>query len=168
MPAPKPFTVVLLLALFLCVALYVLGVGLGATDNSRAGRSSMSKGERQRLRDRFLKPRPVKAEELQADCPLSNGVLTVERGRSCRVTIAEAGARGRTVEVAPAGPGSGGVSFEFTPKSQPGLPISEELLTAPQKLDVMKEGAELVVTCRNAATGGGQPGRCQVRLLGGP
>jgi hypothetical protein len=157
MPAPKPFTVVLILAVFACVALYVLGVGLGATDNSRAGQSSMSKEERQRLRDRFIKPRPVKAEELKTDCPLANGVLTVEAGRPCRVAIAEAGARGRTVEVAPAG---GGVSFEFTPKSQPALPVSEELLKGPQKLDVMKEGGELVITCRNAASGG----RCQVRL----
>jgi hypothetical protein len=157
MPAPKPFTVVLILAVFACVALYVLGVGLGATDNSRAGQSSMSKEERQRLRDRFIRPRPVKAEELKADCPLASGVLTVEAGKSCRVSIAEAGARGRTVEVAPAG---GGVSFEFTPKSQPALPVSEELLKGPRKLDVMKEGAELVITCRTAAGGG----RCQVRL----
>lgn len=161
MPAPKPFTVVLILAVFACVALYVLGVGMGATDNSRAGRPSLSKEERQRLRDRFIKPRPVKVEELKADCPLATGVLTVDAGKSCRVTIAEAGARGRTVELAPAG---GGVSFEFTPKSQPSLPVSEDLLRGPRKLDVMKEGAELVVTCRNAMSGGGQPGRCQVRL----
>jgi hypothetical protein len=59
MPAPKPSTVVLLLVAFACIALYVLGVGLGATDNSSAGRPSMSKEERQRLRDRFIKPRPV-------------------------------------------------------------------------------------------------------------
>jgi hypothetical protein len=157
MPAPKPFTVVLILAVFACVALYVLGVGLGATDNSRAGRSSMSKEDRQRLRVRFIKPRPVKAEELKTDCPLSQDVLSIEAGKSCRVTIAEAGARGRTLEVAPAG---GGVSFEFTPKSQPSLPVSEALLKGPQKLDVMKEGAELVVTCQSAASGG----RCQVRL----
>lgn len=157
MSAPKPFTVVLILAVFACVALYVLGVGLGATDSSRAGRPSMSKEERQRLRERFIRPRPVKAEELKADCPLAQGVLTVEVGKSCRVTIAEAGARGRTVEVAPAG---GGVSFEFTPKSQPALPVSEELLKGSRKLDVMKEGAELVITCRTAASGG----RCQVRL----
>lgn len=157
MPAPKPFTVVLVLAVFACVALYVLGVGLGATDNSRAGQSSVSKEERQRWRDRLIRPRPVKAEELKTDCPLTNGVLTMDAGRSCRVTIAEAGARGRTVEVAPAG---GGVSFEFTPRSQPSLPVSESLLKEPRKLDVMKEGAELVVTCQSAASGG----RCQVRL----
>lgn len=157
MPAPKPFTVVLILAVFACVALYVLGVGLGATDNSRAGRSSMSKEERQKLRERLIRPRPVKAEELRTDCPLTNGVLTVEAGRSCRVTIAETGARGRTVELVPAG---GGVSFEFTPKSQPSLPVSEALLKEPRKLDVMKEGAELVMTCQSAGSGG----RCQVRL----
>jgi hypothetical protein len=164
MAAPKPSTVVLLLAVFACIALYVLGVGLGATDNSRAGRPSMSKEERGRLRDRFVKPRAVKAEELRTDCPFSQGVLTVEAGNACRVTVAEGGARPRTVEVAPAGPGSGGVSLEFTPKSKPGLPVSEELLREPKKLDVMEEGAELVLTCRNTISGGGQPGRCQVRL----
>ena len=164
MPAPKPLTVVLLLAVFACIALYVLGAGLGATDNSREGRSSMSKEERLRLRDRFIRPRPVKAEELKADCPLANGVLTVAQGQACRVTIAEASARGRTVEVSPASPSSGVVSLEFTPKSQPALPVSEKLLTAPKKLDVMKEGAELAVTCRSPGSGGGQPGLCQVRL----
>jgi hypothetical protein len=157
MPAPKPSTVVLILALFACVALYVLGVGLGATDNSGEGRTSMSKEERLRLRDRFIKPRPVKAEELQADCPLASGVLTVQQGRACRVIIQEAGARGRTVEVAPA---SGGVSMNFTPKSKPALPVSEDSLTGPKKLDVMKEGGELLITCRSAVSGGS----CQVRL----
>lgn len=161
MPAPKPGTVVLILAVFACIALYVLGVGLGATDSSRAGRSSLSKEERLRWRERFIRPRPVKTEELQADCPLSSGVLTVEQGRACRVTIAEAGARGRTVEVLPV---AGGVSLDFTPKGQPALPVSEPLLKQPQKLDVMKEGAELVLTCRNASAAGGQPGHCQVRL----
>ena len=164
MPAPKPFTVVLILAVFACVALYVLGVGLGATDNSRAGQTSMSKEERQRLRDRFIKPRPVKAEELKTDCPLTNGVLTVEGGKTCEVAIAEAGARGRTVEVAPAGPGAGGVSFELAPEDKRALPVSEDLLREPRKLDVMQKGAKLFITCRNAISGGGQPGRCQVRL----
>src|SRR5262245_6308045 len=103
MAAPKPSTVVLILAAFACVAMYVLGVGLGATDRSQQGRSSTSKEERQRLRDRFFPPRAVEGDELRTDCPLTQGVLTVEVGRSCQVTIAEAGARGRTLEVAPAG-----------------------------------------------------------------
>lgn len=161
MPSPKPGTVVLLLAVFACVALYVLGVGLGATDSSRAGRTSLSKEERLRWRERFIHPRPVKPEELQAACPLSSGVLTVEPGRACRVTIAEAGARGRTVEVLPV---AGGVSLDFTPLGQPSLPVSEPLLQGAKTLDVMKEGAELVLTCRTASGGGGQSGHCQVRL----
>jgi hypothetical protein len=60
------------------------------------------------------------------------------------------------VEVAPT---SGGVSFEFTPKSKPALPVSEDLLKEPKKLDVMKEGAELVITCRS-----GGPALCRVLL----
>ncbi len=53
----------------------------------------------------------------------------------------------------------GRVGFAFTPKSKPALPLSVDNLTSARKLDVTKEGAELVVTC---AAGGGQ--RCQVRL----
>jgi hypothetical protein len=157
MPAPKASTVVLILAVFACVALYVLGAGLGATDDSRAGRSAMTKEERQRLRDRFIRPRPVKAEELRADCPMASGVLTVTQGNACRVTIEEAGARGRTVEVVPA---SGSVALKFTPKSKPGLPVSEDPLKGSKKLDVMKEGGELLLTCRIAVGGGS----CQIRL----
>jgi hypothetical protein len=164
MAAPKPFTVVLLLAVFACVAFYVLGVGLGVTDTSQAGRPSLSKAERERLRERLLKPRPVKPEELQADCPLSSGVLLIELGRSCKVGISEAGARARTVEVALAGPGAGGVSLEFMSKAKPSLPVSVERLGEPRNLDVPREGAELTLTCRSAVSGGGQPGRCRVRL----
>src|SRR4051812_32294191 len=112
MPAPKPLTVVLVLAVFACVALYVLGVGLGATDTSQAERSSTSKQERQSLRDRFIHPHPVKPEELKADCPLAGGVLTVAPGVPCRVTIAEGG-MARTVEVLTVGPGI--VAMQFTP-----------------------------------------------------
>ncbi|MFL5345381.1 MAG: hypothetical protein ACJ8AT_11335 [Hyalangium sp.] len=157
MPEIKPSTVVLILAVFACVALYVLGLGLGATDNFRAGRTSTLTAEFQRLRDRFMKPRPVKPEELQADCTLTSGVLAVPQGSSCRVTIKEAGARGRTVEVAPA---SGSVSLNFTPKTQPGLPVSEDPLKGSKKLDVMKEGGELNIKCLSAVSGG----LCQVRL----
>ncbi|MDY7227256.1 hypothetical protein [Hyalangium rubrum] len=159
MAAPKPFTVVLILAVFACIALYVLGVGLGATDNSKQGRSSMSKQERAKLRERFFPPRAVKAEELQADCPLANGVLSVVQGRACRVSIAEGGARARTLEVVLVG--AGAVALEFTPKGKPALPISVDRLTEPRKLDVMKEGAELVVTCRSPGAGSTP---CQVKL----
>ena len=155
MPAPKPLTVVLILAIFAIVALYVLGVGLGATDNSGPGGTTMSKEELGRLRERFIKPRPVKAEELKANCPLSGGVLSVAQGSSCRVSIDEAGARARTVEVVLS---AGTVSLEFTPKSTHALPLPKKPLTKPRKLDVDKEGAELVVTCAP----GGQS--CQVRL----
>lgn len=164
MPAPKPFTVVLILALMLCVALYVLGAGLGVTDNSQEGLPSMSKAERARLRERFFPPRAVKPEELQTDCALAQGVLSVPAGRECQVTITEGGLRARTLEVALASPGAG-VSLAFTPKGKPALPVSVDRLTEPRELDVMKAGAELVVTCRNAVSGGGGgPALCRVRL----
>jgi len=156
MPAPKPSTVVLILVVFAIVALYVLGLGLGATDNTRSKSSPLTPEERGRWRERLIKPRPVKAEEVNADCPFSSGVLSVEPGRPCRVSIEEAGARARTVEVVRLG---GSVGFAFTPKSKPALPLSVSNLTGSRKLDVAKEGAELVVSC---AAVGGQ--RCQVRL----
>lgn len=157
MPEIKPSTVVLILAVFACVALYVLGLGLSATDSFRAGHTASLTAQFQRLRDRFMKPRPVKPEELQASCTLASGKLIVQQGSSCRVTIQEAGARGRTVEVTPA---SGIVSLNFTPKTKPGLPVSEAPLKGPKKLDVMKEGGELVLAC--GSTGGAAP--CQVLL----
>lgn len=162
MAAPKPSTVVLLLAVFACVALYVLGLGLGATDRARPGRPSMSQQERQRLRERFIRPRPVQAEALSADCPLSDGVLSVQAGSTCRVEIAEAGGRLRTLEVAPEEPGS--LALRFTPRGRPALPRSEERLREPVQLDVSGEGAELALTCRGAPSGGAQPGRCRARL----
>jgi len=157
MSAPKPFTVVLILVVFAIVALYVLGLGLGVTDNTRSNRSPLSPEERGQWRERLIKPRPVKTEEVKADCPFVSGVLSVEPGRQCRVSIEETGARARTVEVVRVG--AGAVGFAFTPKSQPSLPQSVANLTGSRKLDVAKEGAELVVSC---AAVGGQ--RCQVRL----
>ncbi|HEX8705917.1 MAG TPA: hypothetical protein VF815_44185 [Myxococcaceae bacterium] len=158
MSAPKPITVVLILAVFAIIALYVLGLGLGATDDTRSGRSPMSPAERSQWRNRLMKPRPVKVEEVRADCPFAGGVLSVEPGRPCRVTIEETGARARIVEVVRVG-GAGTVGIAFTPKSKPALPLSVDNLTGARKLDVAKEGAELVVSC---AAVGGQ--RCQVRL----
>jgi hypothetical protein len=156
MPAPKPITVVLILLLFAIVALYVLGVGLGAADNSGSGRTTMSKQELAQLRERFIKPRPVKAEELTASCPLSGGVLSVAQGGSCQVSIEEAGARARTMEVKPV---AGSLTLAFTPKSKHALELPVKPLTSARKLDVDKEGAKLVLTCSAA---GEQP--CQVRL----
>jgi hypothetical protein len=157
MPAPKPITVVLILVVFAIAALYVLGLGLGATDNTSSKSSPLTKDEQSRWRERLIKPRPVKAEEVKADCPFSSGVLSVEPGRPCRVSIEETGARARTVEIVRTG--AGAVGFAFTPKSKPALPLKVDNLSGSQKLDVAKEGAELVVSC---AAVGGQ--RCQVRL----
>lgn len=154
MPAPKPITVVLILVLFAIVALYVLGLGLGATDNSPPGRATMSKEELARLRERFIQPRPVKAEELSAGCPFSGGVLTLPQGSSCQVSIEEAGARARTLELVPV---AGSLTLAFTPKSQHALSLPVRPLSGARKLEVDKEGAELVVACS-----GGQG--CQVRL----
>jgi hypothetical protein len=156
MPAPKPIIVVLILVVFAIVALYVLGLGLGATDDTGSNSSPLTKEEQGRWRERLIKPRPVKAEEVRADCPFSSGVLSVAPGRPCRVDIEKTGTRARTVEVVRLG---GVVSFTFTPRSKPALPLSVNSLTSPRKLDVAKEGAELVVSC---AAVGGQG--CQVRL----
>ena len=92
---------------------------------------------------------------------MASGVVTVAQGSACRVTIEEAGARGRTVEVVPV---SGSVALKFTPKSKPGLPVSEESAEGlHKKLDVMKEGGELLLTCRIAISGGSCRNQAPVR-----
>jgi hypothetical protein len=103
MAQPKPSTVVLILAVFACVALYVLGVGLDAQDRSAGGRPTMSKQEREALRERILgKPRPVEPEALKATgCEVSGGVVRVSPARECWLDISESGTRLRAVEVEP-------------------------------------------------------------------
>jgi hypothetical protein len=161
MPQPKPSTILLILAAFACVALYVLGVGLGAQDpSSGGGRNPVSKEERERLRERFIKPRPVAEEDLRAvGCALSGGTVRVARGLPCRVDIAKAGARVRTVNVEPL---SGSrVDVKLEPKGGPSVPASLDNLGERRGLDVPEEGASLLLTCTQTV---GTTPECLVRL----
>lgn len=155
MPELKPSTVLLLLAVFAVVALYVLGVGLGATDTSKgSSKPAVTTEKREAWRERFIKPRPVEADELKvaqgASCTLSGQTLSVPPGPTCRVEVAEGGARGRTLEVVPQG---SVVALTFTPKSKPALVVSKDALADAKKLDVMKEGASLELRCVPGPTG---------------
>lgn len=152
MPQPKPSTIVLLLVLFACVALYVLGVGLGAQDSSGGGRNPISKEERQKWRERFIKPKPVAEKDLKAaGCVLSGSTARVLPGQPCQVDIAASGSRVRTVNVDPQ---SGSrVDVKLEPKGGPSVPASLQNLGERKGLDVPKEGATLSLTCRQVAVG---------------
>lgn len=143
MPELKPIHAVLLLALFAIVALYVLGVGLGATgDPPRAVDPAQTA---QKLRERFLKPRPVTAEELATACPFKGGVLAVSRAATCTVDVKASDARSRSLELTPRSPSS--VKVEWIPRGKPSVPATFNTLDEAKKLDVTKEGADLKVTC---------------------
>jgi hypothetical protein len=165
MPQPKPSTILLILAVFACVALYVLGMGLGAQDKSSRGgqaRNPVSKEERERLRERFVKPRPVAAEDLRAtNCALSDDTVRVRVGSKplCEVDIAESGARVRTVNVEPL---SGSrVHVKLTPKGGPAVVATLDNLGERRGLDVPAEGATLTLTCTQPV---GNTLECPVKL----
>ncbi len=163
MPQPKPSTILLILAVFACVALYVLGMGLGLQDKSSrdgGGRNPVSKEERERLRERFVKPRPVADEDLRATgCALSDGTVRVSRGRACQVDIAKSGARVRTVNVEPL---SGSrVDVKLEPKGGPAVPASLDDLGERRGFDVPEEGATLSLTCTQPV---GNTFECPVKL----
>lgn len=164
MAQPKPSTILLILAVFACVAMYVLGAGLGAQDRSSKGASKgsnpVSKEDRQRWRERFVKPRPVAEEDLKTTgCVLSEGAVRVARGLPCRVDIAKAGARVRTVNVEPLA--GSRVNVKLEPKGGPSVPATLENLGELKGLDVPAEGATLSIEC--TLTVGNAP-ECLVKL----
>jgi hypothetical protein len=160
MDQPRPSTILLILAVFACVAMYVLGAGLGAQDRSSGSSNPMSKEERERWRERFVKPKPVAEEDLKTTgCVLSEGSVRVARGLTCRVDIAKSGARVRTVNVEPL---SGSrVDVRLEPKGGPAVPASLDGLGERRGLDVPEEGATLSLTCTR---GVGNTSECPVKL----
>ncbi|AKJ07340.1 hypothetical protein ATI61_111292 [Archangium gephyra] len=160
MEQPKPSTILLILAVFACVAMYVLGAGLGAQDRSSKGANPMSKQERERWRERFVKPRPVAEEDLKTTgCVLSEGTVRVARGLACRVDIAKSGARVRTVNVEPLSGSQ--VDVRLEPKGGPAVPATLEGLGERRGLDVPEAGATLSLTCTR---GVGSTAECPVKL----
>ena len=153
---------VLILVLLACVALYVLGVGLGVKDDASGGGTPVSKQERERWRERFFKPPPVAPGDLKATgCALSSGTGTVQvvRGVSCQVEVATAGTRLRTLAVEPLS--ASRVDVKWVPKGGPILPSTLENLGARQELEVPEEGAVLSLTCLQVAGGSST---CPVKL----
>ncbi|WNG61045.1 hypothetical protein F0U59_44805 [Archangium gephyra] len=160
MTQPKPSTILLILAVFACVALYVLGTGLGAQDRSARGTNPTSKQERERWRERFVKPKPVAEEDLKTTgCVLSDGTVRVARGLACRVDIAKSGARVRTVNVEPLSGSQ--VDVRLEPKGGPAVPATLDGLSERRGLDVPEEGATLSLTC---IRGVGNTAECPVKL----
>jgi hypothetical protein len=146
MPQPKASTVVLLLLLLACVALYVLGVGLGAKEGSSGGGTPVSKQERERWRERFFKPPPVAPNDLRASgCVLSSGTVQVLRGVPCQVEVAKSGSRLRTLGVEPQS--ASRVDVKLTPHGGPSLPATVANLGEHRDLDIPGEGASVSLTC---------------------
>jgi hypothetical protein len=165
MPQPKTSTILLILAVFACVALYVLGMGLGAQDtSSRDGgvRNPVSQEEREQLRERFVKPRPVAAEDLKArNCALSDDTVRVRVGSdpACEVDIAKSGTRVRTVNVEPLA--GSRLQVTLTPKGGPAVAATIKNLEKRRGFDVPAEGATLTLTCTQPV---GNTFECPVKL----
>lgn len=164
MPELKPSTVLLILAVVVVVALYVLGVGLGATDSSEGSRQpAVTAEQRQEWRERFIKPRPVEPGELaleeDAPCTLKGQEVSVTQGQPCGVVVAAGGARGRTLEVVPQ---ASVVSFTFRPNEERALDVTEDAATGAEKLDVLRTGGSLELRCVRGLSG--SPALCRVRL----
>ncbi|MCP3141702.1 hypothetical protein [Pyxidicoccus xibeiensis] len=157
MPELKPIHAVLILAIIAIVALYVLGVGFGATSEPPDRVKPMETA--QQLRARFLKPRPVTAKELATNCIFSNGVLTVQRGASCQVDVKASDTRVRSLELA--FPSGTVVKVEVEPRAKRSVPATFDPLKESRKLDVTEEGADLEVTCLMST----QTQACALRLL---
>jgi hypothetical protein len=161
MAAPKPITVVLILAVFACVALYVLGVGLGVQDRSEPGSSPLSEEVLKRWRDRLFSPEAVAPGELRAvsGCALSAGRVEVVRGRECQVDIGESDARLRVLEVEPLGGSAVDLRLEVKGRVPVEIPVEE--LDESTSFHVLGSGATLTLECRRPT---GTPARCRVRL----
>jgi hypothetical protein len=158
MAAPKPFTVVLILAVFACLALYALGVGLGAQQGSSGGLSLDVKAQRERLRERFGKAPAVKDSELTATgCAVSERTARLTQGQTCQVDIAKADTRLRRLELEPLAGSQ--VSVRLEPKGGPAIPTTLKRLRERRELEVPGEGAVLRLTCT-----GPVGGVCTVRL----
>lgn len=158
MPELKPIHAVLILAIFAIVALYVLGVGLGATGKAPGAVDPAEEG--QKLKARFLKPREMKEEELATACPFKDGVLSVPLAAACAVDVKASDSRSRSLELTPRPASS--VKVEWTPRGKPSVPATFDTLDEAKKLDVTREGADLKVTCR--APPPSLPA-CELRLL---
>ncbi|MBM7116789.1 hypothetical protein [Archangium primigenium] len=154
----KPVTVLLLLGVFACVTLSLLGVGLGA----RGGGPPLSPEARERWRERLLRPGPVaRADMAVTGCGRTGDTVRVEPGRPCQLEIARAGARVRTLELEPL---SGGrVDVRLEPHEGPALPATVKDVTGRRGFDIPGAGARVRLTCTRpvAATA-----ECPVSLRG--
>ncbi|NMO19413.1 hypothetical protein HPC49_22445 [Pyxidicoccus fallax] len=162
MPELKPIHAVLILAIVAIVALYVLGVGFGAT--SESPRRTKPSEHAQKLRERFLKPRAVTVEELDVGkgCTLTKGILSLRGGAACEVDVKAAEAKVRSLSLERIPEVAGPVTVEVTPRGKPSVPATFDPLKESKQLDVLEEGAGLKVTCEAPPLV--TPG-CALRLL---
>ncbi|WP_164015837.1 hypothetical protein [Pyxidicoccus trucidator] len=162
MPELKPIHAVLILAIVAIVALYVLGVGLGATgDSPRQANPSETAAK---LRERFLKPRAVTAEELGvgSGCTLTKGILSLRGGAVCEVDVKASDTRVRSLLLELIPEVGAPMEVEVTPRGKPSVPATFDPLKESKKLDVMEEGAALKLTCKAPLQ---QTPGCALRLV---
>ncbi|MFP2906455.1 hypothetical protein ACLESD_15605 [Pyxidicoccus sp. 3LFB2] len=148
MPELKPIHAVLILAIVAIVALYVLGVGLGATGDSPGQAKPAETAAK--LRERFLKPRAVTVEELAPGpgCTLTKGILSLRGGVTCDVDVKASDTRVRSLLLELIPEVAAPMTVEVTPRGKPSVPASFEPLEESKKLDVMEEGAGLKISCK--------------------
>lgn len=144
MSAPKPATILLILALVALVALFVVGVVLGADDTRRPP----SPEERAKLGERLLgSAPPVTAGELSfaGGCGGTTLKPTIAAKGTCRLQIA-AGKSSRALVVRT----RDRMHLVFTPNGEPRVPIDVTLKLGKDNkadLSVSKDGAVLALTC---------------------
>lgn len=158
----KPIHAVLILVVVALVALYVLGVGFGAT--SESPRRTKPTEVAQRLRERFLKPRAVTSDELEVGtgCTLTKGILSLRGAASCEVEVKAADAKVRSLSLELIPEVAAPMKVELTPRGKPSVPATFDPLKESKAVDVTEEGAGLRVTC--GAPPQVAPG-CALRLL---
>ncbi|MBZ4419334.1 hypothetical protein [Myxococcus sp. RHSTA-1-4] len=162
MPELKPIHAVLILVIVAIVALYVLGVGFGAT--SESPRRTKPSETAQKLRERFVKPRAVTAEELDVGtgCTFTKGILSLRGAASCQVDVKASDTKVRSLSLELIPEVAAPMKVELTPRGKPSVPATFDPLKESKAVDVMEEGAGLKVTCEappQVASG------CALRLL---
>lgn len=148
MPELKPIHAVLILAIVAMIALYALGVGLGATGDS-PGQAKPSETAA-KLRERFFKPRAVTAEELTpgSGCTLTKGILSLRGGATCDVDVKASDTRVRSLLLELIPEVGAPMEVAVTPRGKPSVPATFDPLKESKQLDVLEEGARLRVSCK--------------------
>ncbi|HYV47636.1 MAG TPA: hypothetical protein VFA20_22410 [Myxococcaceae bacterium] len=136
MSAPKPSTLLLILALVAVVALFVVGVAVRGPEDRTMDKAS--------LKERFLSgPKPVAAQDLEGD-PCRHPLVA---GQRCAFEVKGAWALARSLKVTT----TDGVTVQIQPKGQGrAVPVELKRPGTSQRVDLQvgQKGARIEITCR--------------------